>query len=266
MPRAGRATFGPRRVDLELLRRFSGWRCSCWFAVWTFATAMHFAVLIPESQSLRDLCGSDMACSRFYSTTWLGAMDLADIQWRSLRQNLPLLSIVACVLTFVRRGFDRWTGGTVRVDVVAAVGFVVVLHGLGSLPLLTLTCALAVAPRRGLTIAAWGLAVCLLLAKDAEWAAMPGPSLLDWRATLKFVMLRLVSSASDMCKDPTKYTSTDVFAYMFYPPLWLAGPIISLEDYTDQRRTAPTFAFPWTYAVQFLLLLLMLEVIREIIV
>lgn len=59
------------------------------------------------------------------------------------------------------------------------------------------------------------------------------------------------------------YSLTDFFAYAIYPPLYIAGPIMTFNDFTWQIRhpSPPTRRALFSYAMRFVVCLLTMEVV-----
>ena len=210
------------------------------------------AAVMPSWLNSGQLCLRHARCRQQLRSTWLGSMDLSDPQWRAFREKLPLLFAAALITTALRR--------YPPVKPVVALVFCIALHGLGAA--VFLACFCVVFPLRAFRPVAvgvsWSLALCLLYAKDMEWARISSPGLAgfhDWRLVAKYVALRLISLAADLTPQHTLGQAVDFF---FHPALWLAGPLMSLDDFL--ASSTPQFRFCALYFLRFLGLLLLQEI------
>ncbi|CAE7650659.1 GUP1 [Symbiodinium microadriaticum] len=228
--------------------------------IWTGIFLIVFSVaVVPTWLQSGQLCSQHTRCRRELRPSWLGSMDLSDPQWRAFREKLPLLVAVAVSTTLLRRACPR-------LKPVAAFLYCLVLHGLGGAAIFLGSFLLVFYLRRFRTAAmgaGWSLALCLLYVKDVRWAEISTPGLAglhDWRLVAKYAALRLISIAAEA---KPQHTLWQVFDFFFHPALWLAGPIMSLDDFVTS--SPPSFKLCVLYGLRIIGLLLLQEFVLTLV-
>ncbi|KAJ4365534.1 glycerol transporter [Neocucurbitaria cava] len=191
----------------------------------------------------------------------------------------------------------------VSFDILFAGVFLVALHGFSTFKILAILYAnYSIAtklPREYIPAATWIFNVGTLFANEfsrgysyatilgiflsppseKDDATMNFGELLDsygglmprWEILFKFTLLRLISfnldyywSLNSRASSPwNDYTFRNYLAYTLYSPLYLAGPIVTFNDYISQQRYRPhsiTPARTTKYLIRFLIVLLTMEV------
>ena len=159
---------------------------------------------------------------------WYIDHDRADAQWHMLVRNYPLiLTAVALHLTLSRAGY--MLGIWKETNALVGCAFVVLLHGGGAVPLFATALLVYLCKNWRAVTLAWFLGVGTLAYCDRNDCSITfAPFVSQWYVHYNFVWLRLISYAADS-KGKEKFA--DFAAYLFYPPLYLAGPIAHFEDF-----------------------------------
>jgi len=110
---------------------------------------------------------------------------------------------------------------------------------------------------------------------DKPWMSGVGPR---WHVSFNFSMLRLVSFGSDWywarleastSSSPKQhsthpdFTFLNYIAYILYPPLYIAGPIISYTSWLEQVKKRPSTSWRTiiNYAIRFIVCFLTMELV-----
>jgi len=189
------------------------------FAVYYVIIAWFFLREVPYAfTSLSALCDQNRNCVRFLrNSDWLlgRTIDLSDIQWRQLREALPLLSLAAAVHVAIRAVLGRRR--RVWPCLVLSLAFVGYVHGSQCLFVVGV-CGIAFAITHFSNGARWGpfvtwafalglmvwkeygasrLSFMLLLGPKVGGPLDRLPRAYDWHSSLNLLVLRLVSFSMD---------------------------------------------------------------------
>ncbi|CAN9389727.1 unnamed protein product [Alternaria alternata] len=210
-------------------------------------------------------------------------VDNTDAQYGGFRQNIPYLFIVVVLHPILRKAYDSfWRADTytqvrsssaiggltmgltpsaaadarmnqrVSFDLLFAAVFLAALHGFSAFKILAILyanyCIGTKLPRQYVPAATW--IFNFDMANNIKKKQLD-PSNLSERD-------RVTIPAK-----PTDYTFRNYFAYAMYSPLYLAGPIITFNDYIAQCRYKPhsiTTKRTTLYLVRFIVVLLTMEI------
>ena len=203
---------------------------------------------------------------------WIGArlVDLSDVQWREFRGSMPAMALVFGFFAGVSRIWCRDGNGRIpRVAWMVGCGvvFLVYLHGRCALyvwGLVTLNWWLtrwlvgldaSVVPSVVKTVAVWVFNIAVLMVVKGT----DGLGMLDrvgglfgvgtrgvfrWEICYNMTMLRMISQSLDVLWDDRKDGGDEhggllgsywtAVAHALYPPLYLAGPIMTYKDFAGQ--------------------------------
>ncbi len=148
-------------------------------------------------------------------------------------------------MTFLCSRFQRKT--LVSGQLVAGLVYALVLHGYRAVFTLVIAVGNFLLTRtvRGTKASAaiwiYNLTVLVVVSWSGESWSIPFISfrgMAGWAHTLNIVMLRMISYGVDYSKSPTKtqekYGLTSYLGYVFYGPLFLAGPIMTFDSWSSQ--------------------------------
>ena len=205
-------------------------------------------------------------------TSWLTPltgtlMDKKDSQWHAFRDAFPLLLLGSVAFIVASKIMRRLSSDICqealvkrmsRFYIFAAVPFTVILHEIGCLFVIFLSCAHYVitqlVPIDLLPAASWVFCICSLFAVEAcaNNFSFAAGGMIKWSLCYNLVILRMLSFSMDKYwsanESKTKSTvpqsrveaphppwassSFEVYlAYVFYPPLYLSGPIITFNSF-----------------------------------
>ncbi|PBK82841.1 MBOAT-domain-containing protein [Armillaria gallica] len=228
------------------------------------------------------------------SSGWLFGwpVDNWDAQYRSFRNNVPILAAVAGVHALLT--YFVPTQLRLRLNLVFALIFNVALHGTSTLKILVIL-SLNYALRARHPSFTWVFNIAMLFANDRfsgySYASI-SPSLgwLDdwegayprWYISFNITMLRLVSFNMDYyaatttpksdSHPPHAYSFPVYLTYALFAPLYIAGPIIPFNDFlaqiepqstrplTQKQEERPTTLIK-PYFIRFIFTLLTMEVL-----
>lgn len=219
-------------------------------------------------------------------------MDLSDHQWREFRSSLFLLSLAFAAFTVVSFCVKRLSLPSARplnsalFYCTSSLALLLVLHGWQALHVITLAllnlalCRFLSRVKHGLSLL-W-LVHCLVFLNIRITEGLPFSTIshhfsfmdeykgmIRWWISYNLLLLRMISYAADMreIKRPAHETIF-YLAYLFYPPLYIAGPIITYSDFISQlqRPSHRQSIQPWmilSYGFRWILALLSIEVVTH---
>ncbi|KIM44491.1 hypothetical protein M413DRAFT_17568 [Hebeloma cylindrosporum] len=219
------------------------------------------------------------------SQGWINGrlVDNSDAQYRSFRDNLPILFNAAAVyigVKFLIRYLNKDALSNlylIPANVVLSIITVVALHGSSSLKIfaiISLNFVIAKKCRASFLgpLLTWLFNGLVLFSNELyhgyRFNVLPGLSALDsfsgiyprWHVIFNITMLRLISfnmdyywacnnaETADITSNPTEkqrvtiphreeyYSAMNYVAYVLYTPLYIAGPIITFNDFMWQHR------------------------------
>ena len=190
-------------------------------------------------------------------------IDLFDTQWREFRGGLPVLIAFAAMQSVLAKfGRNHSTSAHVVVQLVAGLSYVLVLHGYRLVYIFLLVVGnfgVSVSIRGSWQPAAvWIFNLCALVVVSGTGEYWDIPSLsgfagmTSWAHHFNMVMLKLISFGVDYGRRPqtlakeepesldykarqetvlqdSDYSFLNFVSYVFYSPLYLAGPIVSFN-------------------------------------
>ncbi|KAI5063101.1 hypothetical protein GOP47_0021648 [Adiantum capillus-veneris] len=228
---------------------------------------------------------------------WARLNDVSDSQWRSFRENLPLLALVMAsfilINTTTRSLFSLQGKGTARMWLVSSLVFIFYLHGACSFLMLTIAFGnfLLVKVMAGsscLPPILWLYNMVFLVSNRVyegysfsqignKFAFLDSHrGVQRWHISFNFVMLRMVSfgldyhwacisrastvdwekhsKSCDICQSGAEcylkrqekfltlssYSPEAYLSYLFFPPLYIAGPMISFNAFASQLEYPQT--------------------------
>ena len=234
----------------------------CWF---TIEFLVYYAVILGVFFfALKDLwtvCQPEHPNYPFYAKKlakgWLGRpLDVSDAQWRSFRSNAPGLTVG--LLSYLVLAF------LTEQRLILSLVFLAALHGLNALKVLVICTTfylVSLLPSYWNPLFTWSFAVAVLILKEFDAMKVPYFEGLypRWNVIFNMCVLRLISfnmdryfrkdvhEGCDRCfsgrnctrKDivtPTEYSFVSFLNYILYPPLYIAGPIITYNAFMNQKR------------------------------
>ncbi|EIW65751.1 hypothetical protein TREMEDRAFT_72521 [Tremella mesenterica DSM 1558] len=236
--------------------------------------------------------------ARRLSKGWLFGrpVDMSDRQYSSFRNNLfplLLLSSVHCGCSFIQKQLAASPQARARFIAIFSICMLVVLHGVSALKILTilsLNFAAAKSPKSAIVTKTWPAVLFMVNMgvlflnerfdgyKLGELHAMFDPLdtlggiLPRWHISFNITMLRIISFAMDYhwrntvtpVKTPLphdQYTFINFLAYSLYPPLYIAGPIMTFNDFMHQlhKTVAISTREKVLYSIRFIFCLLTME-------
>lgn len=231
------------------------------------------------------------------SPGWMGRpVDNSDIQYSSMRSQLPILTLLSTTHVALRRiaALQRSI-----YDFTFGIFLITLLHGTGALKILTiLSLNYSVGLFKSRSVC-WAFAVGILFANElTSGYELPvgisyGSFLAAWQVFFKCTMMRMLSYNLDYIESlgatpkksdlrdssaetrritvprpPSEYNFVDYIGFCLYAPLYLAGPILSFNDFQSQKQLPlPSISAKRTviYGIRFLLCLLCMEFILHFI-
>jgi D-alanyl-lipoteichoic acid acyltransferase DltB (MBOAT superfamily) len=201
-------------------------------------------------------------------------MDLYDDQWRSFRSGIPLLFLFATaqsVVMWLIRG-RRSRNGILTAQFAIGLVYVCVLHGYRVIFTLLIALGNFAVSRmfretRGV-IAVWtyNLLVLVVVSLTGESWTIPFLSfrgMSGWAHMFNMLMLKQISFGVDRAsaKDFGDFSLRSYLGYLFYSPLFLAGPIMTYESWSAQieGQSIPGRE-KLLYAIRWMLTFLVLEI------
>ena len=185
---------------------------------------------------------------------WFGhrLKDVSDFQWRVFSAHIPI--ILSCMTFFIcvsQFCFGKNVEMRCNFYICFGIGFLLYIHGACAFwPLFiamggyVLAIILKNVPSNGLIT--WIFHVILLIASKYydgfDYIDLGSTGIYNWHTAYNLVFLRMISFSLDYywAKDTTDYTMKNYFAYVFYIPLYIAGPIISFNKFIAQVYTPQT--------------------------
>ncbi len=81
----------------------------------------------------RRVCEENPECTHYLQDTWLGAMDLADDQWREFRSNIPVLVVASTSFLLISRSVRHYCSVSMLLIwyAISSIGYVWLLSGIG---------------------------------------------------------------------------------------------------------------------------------------
>ena len=171
-------------------------------------------------------------------------IDLSDHQFRSFRDGIP--SLLALFTLFA--AFNSRFGNVSRL--VGTVIFLFLMHGFRAIePVSLVAINYAIVKfiilkcsqkhHKWIVPFTWIyaiLALCVLECKFPQWTW--SGFLPRWNVVFKMSILRMISFNLDFKSHTTDntfaFTFVSFFMYIFYPPLYLSGPILTFKDFLHQ--------------------------------
>ncbi len=199
------------------------------------------------------------AISRYLSDGWLGKMDLSDHQHRFFRNYLGILSVVMIIHTSLSYTYKQQFKGF---TFIFCLLFLFVIHGYNAIKvLILLSFNYGITRAFGKTkfgvIGLWIWHITMILVMNQLDFDLPyfNGLISQWTIYYKFNILRMISFSMDYkwsklydtierpinrreriaspCRD---YTYKTYLRYVLYPPLYLAGPIVTFNDFVHQEN------------------------------
>lgn len=212
---------------------------------------------------------------------WLAGrrVDLSDIQWRSFRNGMPKLVLFYTLFAIVSRVVgDRHR---VKIGVIAGILQLVLLHGCAAifflLSVLSNYTILHSSKKSVFLLWAYNLLALFAVRLSNGFmisSALPALRFLNtyrgimrWDICFNISVLRMISYGIDR-KRNDKDGLLRYMAYITYPPLYFAGPIVAYEDFEQQmashgkRRASPRVIAK--YALRFIADWISLEIITHV--
>lgn len=231
--------------------------------------------------------------SHLLSKGWLFNLkiDLSDHQFISFREGIPSLIALYSIFILINRKFGnsgRFFGTIV---------FISLMHGFKTLePLLLLSINFAslkfISKRNAslVTVFTWIYAISSLFLLELKYPNIWiwNGFLPRWSTVFKMSILRMISfnldyhkrnqfdknlccESQELChkcrvsKNANDFSFHAYFMYIFHPPLYLSGPILTFNDFQHQIRSKKSKnTFPWIYGLRLLVSMLTLEVILHL--
>ena len=215
-----------------------------------------FGYFVPNiGSSVRELCQHTSSCRRYLQRGYLSTyvVDGADSQWRTLRHSIPIIVVAmaanAILSLVIDRVFSKSRGVLHKyIRLVFSVGLLTALHGFPACIVISLAVfgywiTSQVQSRFWKLFLLWSYALCVLLIKESyRWLSLfpflqvffdnRYGGLYNWVFPCNFLVLRMISCLSDQANGQVGTVSLlDYLGYVFYAPLYMAGPIISYQDF-----------------------------------
>jgi protein-cysteine N-palmitoyltransferase HHAT len=214
--------------------------------------------------------------AKLLSPGWLfnRQIDLSDHQFRSFRDGIP--SLLALFTLFA--AFNSRFGNVSRF--VGTVIFLFLMHGFRAVEPVSLVAInyaivkfiiLKSSQKHHKLIVPFTwiyaiLALCVLECKFPQWTW--SGFLPRWNVVFKMSILRMISFNLDFKSHTTDntfaFTFVSFFMYIFYPPLYLSGPILTFKDFLHQitlKHHHPKPKALLIYAARLVACALLLEII-----
>ena len=224
-------------------------------------------------------------------------MDLLDTQWREFRSGIPLLLLFAAgqsIFANFARNYSATAHGIVQL--LSGLSYLVVLHGYRSVFILLVVVAnyaVSVWFRSPWAIWTFNLFALVVVSGTGEYWEIPSLSsfsgMTNWAHHFNMVMLKQISFGIDVGraeKDAPKdeesaaeedyksrqershrmkdYSLLNYLTYVFYAPLYLAGPIVSFNAWQSYMAKPASSGFNFHviffYALRWLGIFLLMEV------
>ena len=206
-------------------------------------------------------------------------MDLYDNQWRVFRESVPLLTFVGLfhVLSL------KLAGSVYRfqVQLLFGVSFVSVLHGYKIIYIVCLSSVnyvlLFLVRRDWLVWVVWVFSLSSLVLVSGTGESWPMfeffksfSGMENWSHHYNMLILKMISFGIDYSRvgdrdaadslPTSEYSFGNYMCYLFYCPLFIAGPIISFNSWCAQLRVPPKSIAILAYFVRFLLIFFLMEI------
>jgi protein-cysteine N-palmitoyltransferase HHAT len=214
---------------------------------------------------------------------------LSDHQFRSFREGIPSLAALYTFSILINRSF----GNTGRL--IGTIGFIFLLHGFKALEPICLISLnfllLKYVSKKLITPFTWIYAISSLFLLESRssydfwiWSGF----LSRWNIVFKISILRMISFNLDYKKSSQEILNVDCcqsneqchkcrvaddfsfksfFMYIFYPPLYLSGPILTFNDFNHQishKNYKNRIPFPYIYGLRLLTSMFTLELILHL--
>lgn len=211
-------------------------------------------------------CNASYHCRSYLQPTLdVYTTDVADNQWRDFRSSLPLLigaAALISVLHFVlhkvypHREVRRGLSISCCFHFIVGMIFIVIQHSYHAAVIIAILVVNYVVMQclrssHTITIYTWLYALGIVALKESHrmhWDALyvlfdrSLSGMYSWRFPANFLLLRIVSYNIDCARSASPSSSDYNFisyvSYCLYAPLYVAGPIISYDDYIAQSRAA----------------------------
>lgn len=228
----------------------------------------YYVVVWQSSEKIAQSCRGYFKCYRYFRINELGwQVDWADGQWRSFRQQLQLLGAVASGTVLLTHVIRSWAPQSSLSTWRLSVGLIMVfvLHGLHGFLVFGFSLlgfyvaqifggsvfAPAIIWFTGLFVLCFKESYRLLYLKEFSWLAIffdrQYGGMYGWQLPANFLVLRIISYGIDlhwqrqeMDKGDTKprtisekYDFGHYLSYIFYAPLYMAGPIVSYSEFIE---------------------------------
>lgn len=235
--------------------------------------SIFYLYLLPSiGNSVAIKCRSSWICKRYLSEQiiagWKYDIDLADKQWSMIRSSLLIIVFVICTNKVIT---DLWNVvtktlklkqniellGSQLIRLCISSMLLVFLHGIKSFQLLCfaiigyLLITNTKTNPKIQTYLCWIYAIALLLLKESSKFKFMSPytqiifvkskydGIYSWYFPLNFFVLRYISYVIDCNSNQYLNKASnliDYLVYMFYAPLYIAGPIITYEAFHNDIR------------------------------
>jgi D-alanyl-lipoteichoic acid acyltransferase DltB (MBOAT superfamily) len=223
-------------------------------------------------------------------------MDLLDTQWREFRSGIPLLLLFAAVQS-IFANFARNYSSTAHgiVQLLSGLSYLSVLHGYRSVFILLVVVAnyvVSVWFRSPWAVWAFNLFALVLVSGTGEYWEIPSLSsfsgMTNWAHHFNMVMLKQISFGIDVGRAEKAqeseesavegdyksrqershrmkdYSFFNYMTYVFYAPLYLAGPIVSFNAWQSYMAKPSSSGLNFRgislYALRWLGIFLLMEV------
>ena len=236
-------------------------------AFYVGALSLFTYLLYDYSSSFAPRCQHDYRCARFLTKSLLpGAppTDVGDHQWRGFREKLTLLVPVA-ILHASCGARIRTHRTRVAYDAAAGLALILFIHRAQAAHLLVLAllnyclvgllCAALpkTAAEKATLVASWLFILSMLLLREygrrpLKFGRLLGVSFawldrghfggMGWWDHANLLALRMHSHNIDQSAGQSRLRRGwwEYVAYLFYAPLYVAGPIMTSDDFSEQSR------------------------------
>jgi len=171
--------------------------------------------------------------SKMYTTMWGYSIDCSDSQWCTFRKNIYLWTLMAIVYTCTSK---LLSGQSKKVMVAIDMGFLYYLHGYDCIYIYLMMAISFYCHRWKQTSYYYPTMFAI------QWAILLIPFqstakyYISWQDSYRFVALRIISWSVD-AKRPDIWS---YIRYICYIPTYATGPIITFNDFQNNRHKKPT--------------------------
>lgn len=241
-----------------------------WFYWLCFAVCVPLMIKAPIDVSLPSNINYPKY-SDLLSDGWMGRpVDNSDSQYSSFRDIFPLLALLVVVHQTLRRSVGSWANNAIVFDCLFGVLLITILHGISVVKILAILLVNYKLSEENSFLMVWIFGVGTLFSNELlegyQFSAISSTlAFLDglggvmprWEILFKCTMLRMLSFSMDrilarrrikliegdgefarvanpLSKDD--YNFVTYIGYCLYAPLYVAGPILTFNDYVRQRN------------------------------